>query len=225
MIAMRTLKFVASGVLAGLSLVLPATAFGHVVLQPESAPASSWSLFSVRVPNESDTASTTKLVLKMPPGVASATYQPVPGWSVSTVKEKLTKPVMTDDGPITEGVARMVWTATGKGIEPGQFHAFGLTMLVPDNPGKLVEFKAIQTYSNGDVSRWIGSESSDNPSPTLSITGRESGHGMSMGESTSSTNSDSAHSDHTVGWVGVGLGTVALVLAVISLVIARRKRD
>ena len=43
-------------------------------------------------------------------------------------------------------------------------------MQVPGKAGDTLTFKALQTYSNGEVVRWIGPEGSDNPAPTVSVT-------------------------------------------------------
>ena len=189
-------------------LALPAAASAHVELEPSSAPAGSSTLFQVRVPNESDSASTVKLELKLPAGVASATYQAVPGWTARVVKSRLAKPVQTDDGPITEGVSEVVWTAQGKGIEPGQFQAFGLTLLVPDQAGRTLPLKALQTYSDGHVVSWIGAPDAMEPAPTLSV-----GPAISAHSGMDATRAHAGSSDDD------SLVTVALVLSGLALVV------
>ena len=203
-------------------LALPAAASAHVELEPSSAPAGSSTLFQLRVPNESDRASTVKLELKLPAGVASATYQAVPGWTARVVKSRLAKPVQTDDGPITEGVSEVVWTAQGKGIEPGQFQAFGLTLLVPDQPGMTLSLKALQTYSDGQVVRWIGAPDAMEPAPTLTVEAKSSAHagmgnnGMSAGSTPGSSNAE------TLAIVALVMAALALVAAAAGLVRSRR---
>lgn len=206
---------------AGLGLFfLPATAFGHVTLSPDSASAGSWTTFAVKVPNESDSAATVKLALKMPPGVTYASYEPVPGWDVKVIKTKLAKPIQSEEGPVNEVVSEIEWTASGGGVKPGQFVPFGLTIPVPGKTGETLTFKAVQTYSDGKISRWIGASGSDQPAPTVKVTAAEAGHGGSVaGES-----SDSAH-DATVAWVGVGLGAVALLLGIAAFVRSGRARS
>src|SRR3954469_11799001 len=107
-------------------LALPAAAQAHVTLQPKTAPAGAFTVLDVRVPTERDNASTSKVDVQFPNGFAAASYQAVPGWKVRVIKKKLATPVQTDDGPITEGVDRMVWTRTRRrgGIKPGQFQDF-----------------------------------------------------------------------------------------------------
>ena len=72
------------------------------------------------------------------------------GWTITTEKTKLAKPVKTDDGEVTEAVSKITWTATAGGLEPGQFDLFTISAgPLPTKPSKL-EFKALQTYSDGD---------------------------------------------------------------------------
>jgi periplasmic copper chaperone A len=153
------------------ALLLPAAAQAHVTLHPDALPAGgNDTLLSVRVPNERDDASVTKVDMQMPPGFAEASVQPVAGWTANVQHVKLATPIKTDDGEITEGVGQITWTATGKGIPIDGFQDFNLDILVPDKAGTTLTFKAVQTYSNGKVVRWIGPESSENPAPTLKLT-------------------------------------------------------
>ena len=47
---------------------------------------------------------------------------------------------------------------------------FGLSVRIPDKAGEKLTFKALQTYSGGEVVRWIGAEDSDNPAPIVTVT-------------------------------------------------------
>ena len=149
----------------------PATAQAHVTLQPNTAPAGQFTRLDVRVPNERDDAPTTKIEVQMPDGLASASYEPVPGWSVEVTTGPLDNPIQTDDGEITEGVKQITWTADSDedGIPPGAFQDFGLSFQVPGKAGDKLEFKALQTYAGGEVVRWIGAEGSDNPAAIVSV--------------------------------------------------------
>jgi uncharacterized protein len=173
------------------ALAVPAAAQAHVTLQPNQAAAGSFTVLSVRVPTERDNASTTKVDVQFPGGFASASYEPKPGWRVRVVKAKLATPVQTDDGPITEGVSRMIWTRTNKtgGIRPGQFMDFPISVRIPGKAGDKLTFKALQTYTNGEVVRWIGAPGSDQPAPQVTVTAAAQGaaassHGSGMGAAT-----------------------------------------
>ncbi len=153
---------VASVVTLG-ALAVPTIAQAHVTLQPKTAAAGAYVVEDVRVPNETDDAVTTKVAVQFPEGFAEASYQTIPGWSVKVVKEKLATPVKTDDGEVTEGVKTITWTAKFKadGIAPGQFQDFPLSVQIPGKAGDTLTFKALQTYSDGTVARWIGAPDAD----------------------------------------------------------------
>jgi hypothetical protein len=86
---------------------------------------------------------------------------------------KLAKPVQTDDGPIDTQVSEVDWTAgSGAGIAPGQFANFPISVALPGRRGQTLTFKTVQTYSNGKVARWIGAPDSDQPAPTIDVTGK-----------------------------------------------------
>ena len=154
------------------ALTLPAVAQAHVTLQPKTAAAGAYVVENVRVPNETDDAVTTKVAVQLPDGFAEASYQSVPGWTVKVVKEKLATPVKTDDGEVTEGIKTMTWTASSKadGIAPGQFQDFPLSVQIPGKAGDTLTFKALQTYSDGTVARWIGAPDADKPAPQVQVT-------------------------------------------------------
>ena len=157
--------------LAAAACALPAaTAQAHVTLQPDQAPAGGFTRLDVRVPNEEDTAATTKVVVQMPPGFAGVSYESYPGWRATVATRKLATPVKTGDDMLTEEVARITFTATGTGIAPGQFKDFGLSLRLPEKPaGTKLTFKALQTYRGGDVVRWIGAPESDRPAPQVTL--------------------------------------------------------
>ncbi|MCW3040479.1 MAG: nuclear export factor [Solirubrobacterales bacterium] len=154
------------------TITAPATADAHVTLQPKTAPAGGYVVENVRVPNETDNATTTRVTVRLPPGFASVLYQADPGWKVNVTQQKLTTPIKTDDGEVTDEVRQITWIATSSqaGIKPGQFKDFPLSLQIPDKAGSTLTFKALQTYSDGNVVRWIGAGSSDTPAPTVDIT-------------------------------------------------------
>jgi len=154
-------------------LAVPAAAEAHVTVQPDSAAAGAFTVENVRVPNERDDASTVKVDLQLPHGFVFASYEPKPGWKVTMTKAKLAKPIQTDDGPIDEEVRRITFTGHGRDgkIAPGQFMDFALSVQIPGTPGDKLTFKALQTYSNGEVVRWIDAPDSDTPASIVTVTG------------------------------------------------------
>jgi uncharacterized protein len=154
------------------ALLPTAAAQAHVTLQPKTAAAGAYAVEDVRVPNETDDAVTTRIVVQFPDGFAEASYQSVPGWTVRVVKEKLATPVRTDDGEVTEGVKTITWTSESKaaGIQPGQFQDFPLSVQIPGRAGDTLTFKALQYYTDGEVARWIGAPDADKPAPQVQVT-------------------------------------------------------
>src|SRR3954470_23829906 len=166
----RTSKLAAATAVA--ALAIPAAAQAHVTLQPSQAAAGAFTVLNVRVPTELDNASTAKVDVKFPDGFAAARYQNVPGWKVRVITKTLAQPIQTDDGPITQGIDRMVFarTSAAGGIKPGQFQDFPISVQIPGKAGDKLTFKAIQTYSNGTVVRWIGGAGGDEPAPQVTVT-------------------------------------------------------
>lgn len=157
------------------TLALPAAAGAHVTVQPGEVPAGGFTRLDVRVPTERDNASTTKVAVQFPAGFTTVSTEPVPGWTAKVTRAKLAKPQVNDEGEkITDRVDTVTWTATGgRGIGPGQFQDFGLSLAVPDKAGSALTFKAVQTYSSGEVVRWIGPPDSDEPAPQVKLTAAE----------------------------------------------------
>lgn len=201
-----------------LALALPASASAHVTLQPEEAAAGAFTVLDVRVPNERDDAATTKVEVQLPPGFVFASYQPIPGWSAQVKMQKLAKPVETDDGPITSEVRQMTWTADGDkaGIQPGQFQDFPISVQIPGEAGDTLTFKALQTYDDGEVVRWIGSPDSEKPAPQVAVTEGGEEHHNAAPDSNEESSDDSGSDEHSDG-ASEGLGIAALILGALGL--------
>ncbi|HEX5146732.1 MAG TPA: YcnI family protein [Conexibacter sp.] len=163
------LRITLGAALAALALVAPA-ASAHVSLHPNVLPAGGFATVDVRVPNERDDATTTKVQMQMPAGLESVSVQAPTGWRVAFKTRKLAKPIQTDDGPIASEVSEVDWTAgRGAGIPPGQFLQFPISISTPDKAGAVVAFPTLQTYSDGRVVRWIGPPSDESPAPTVDV--------------------------------------------------------
>lgn len=223
---MTRIRTVAALVVAG-ALALPAAAAAHVTVQPQTAPAGGEVRLDVRVPNERDDADTTKLQLELPPGFAQAAWQPIPGWSVRVGKTKLARPIKTDDGEVTEEVSTLTWTGHGAQgrIPPGAFQDFGLSVLLPDHAGSTLTFKALQTYSDGKVVRWIGPEGTDAPAPTVKLTAASASATAAPAKrpAPASGASGGGGSD-TLAIVAIVVGALGLAAGAAGLAAARRAR-
>ena len=203
-----------------LTLGLPAAAQAHVTLQPNTAAAGAFTRLDVRVPNERDDASTTKVEVQLPDGFASASYAPVPGWSVKVTKAKLATPIQTDDGELTEGVKLVTWTADSEkdAIPPGAFQDFGLSVQIPGKAGDKLTFKALQTYTGGEVVRWIGAEGSDNPAPVVTVSA-PAGEQDAAAATPTPAATQAAPAAASDDGSGNGLAIVALIVGIVGLAV------
>jgi uncharacterized protein len=243
---MKASRIATAGALAGTAvLALSAPAFAHVTVQPEGEAAKGgYAVVNFKVPNERDNASTTKVEVSFPGDhpLASVMPQPVQGWDIKVTKSTLDKPIESHGRKITEAVSKVTWTADGDGIEPGFFQKFPVSVgALPEDTDQLV-FKAIQTYSNKEVVRWIevpqeGQEEPESPAPVLELSEAEDDHahgasGASSEEASDDTapaaeTSASGSSDTTdttarvLGIVGIVVGAAGVAYGVL----AGRRRD
>ncbi len=160
------------------ALAASGAAGAHVTVHPGRIRAGASDVeLTFRVPNERDDANTVKTQVFFPTDLPLLTVDvlPVPGWRSVVESHSLRKPVTTDDGTVTQVVSNVTWSATAGGIAPGQYEDFAVAVgAMPDRPGPLV-FKALQTYSSGEIVRWIevpvaGQPAPDTPAPTLTLT-------------------------------------------------------
>ncbi|MYY05008.1 MULTISPECIES: YcnI family protein [unclassified Streptomyces] len=222
----------AGGVAASTVLLLAGTASAHVSVQPQGEAAKGgYAVINFKVPNERDNASTTKLEVSFPTDhpLASVMPQPVPGWDIEVTTSKLDKPLEMHGKTINEAVSKVTWT--GGKIEPGRFQQFPLSVgQLPEDADQLV-FKAVQTYSNKEVVRWIeeqkeGADEPDTPAPVLKLTAASGdGHGAdaAAGSGSSASSDSSAASDKsgetTTASSASSQDNAARVLGVIGIVI------
>src|SRR5690242_13565164 len=77
-----------------LALAMPAAAGAHVRLLPAEVEAGTYTVLQVNVPNESQNAAVTKVVVEFPPGFSYALYRPVAGWSGEVKTSKAAKSII-----------------------------------------------------------------------------------------------------------------------------------
>ncbi|GAA2504135.1 YcnI family protein [Streptomyces longisporus] len=227
---MKASRLVATGALAACAVVvLSAPAFAHVTVQPEGTAAKGgYAVVDFKVPNERDDASTTKLEVTFPTDhpLASALPEPINGWNIKVTKSKLAKPLEVHGKKISEAVSKITWTADGKGIEPGYFEKFPVSVgALPEDADELT-FKALQTYSDNEVVRWIevqkdGAEEPQNPAPVLTLSAAsEDGH--SHGSTAKDASDETKTAENTAADTSAASGgsdTTARVLAVVGIVV------
>ncbi len=166
-------KTMAAAVLAlAATLAVASAASAHVTLQPSEVPAGDFTRLDVRVPNERDDAGTSKVEVEFPPGFAFVSTEPVPGWTAVIKTRKAAKPIEVEGEKMTDEVDTVTWTGDGKVgiVKPGEFQDFGLSLATPATPGKNITFKALQTYTSGEVVRWIGPPDAEDPAPQVALT-------------------------------------------------------
>jgi uncharacterized protein YcnI len=157
---------------AAVALAAPAAAAAHVTVDPAEAAPGSFSVMTVRVPNERDDKGTRRVELRLPDGVYFLSYKKVPGWRIRVTKERLEEPRDLGEFSVDERFTRVTFTAGPRGIiRPGQFEEFPLSIRVPDGRrGDVLVFPAVQTYQGGERVRWTGAADADLPAPRVTLT-------------------------------------------------------
>ncbi|MER5861573.1 YcnI family protein [Streptomyces sp900105245] len=211
-----------TAVAAASVLLAAGAASAHVTVHPESyAKGATDGVLTFRVPNEEDSAATTKVQVFLPTDhpVLGVLVHPQDGWTAKVTTTKLKKPVETDDGTVTEAASAI--TFTGGKIGAGQYEDFDVAFgQLPDNTGQLT-FKTLQTYSDGKVARWIeeptGGEEPENPAPVLKLTAAGADSASTASKSTTPRAADPADSTDSTAR---GLGIAGLVVGVLGLAAA-----
>jgi uncharacterized protein YcnI len=225
---MKRLALVTGAVLVAVfGFAAPAAA--HVTVNPQEATQGGYARLAFRVPNESDTASTTKLEVVLPEDapVASVSTMPLAGWTVAVEKRTVSPPVEVHGSQVSEVVAKITWTAAaGGGVKPGEFQEFPVSMGPLPDVQKMV-FKTLQTYSDGNISRWIeepaeGAAEPEQPAPVLTLTAASTPPSAATGSGSSDSDSDSGTLPITLAIVGLVAGLGGLVLG--GLAFARTRR-
>ncbi|MGN9764287.1 YcnI family copper-binding membrane protein [Micromonospora sp. SD12] len=212
----------ALGAVATAVLGFAAPASAHVTVDPQEAAQGGYGRFAFRVPNESDTASTRKLEVVLPENapVGSVSTMPVPGWTVAVEKRKVDPPVEVHGSQLSEVVSKITWTAAGNaGVKPGQFQEFPVSM-GPLPQVETMVFKTLQTYSDGNVQRWIeeplpGGEEPETPAPVLTLTAASPSAAPTGAAAPQADDDDDAESDG----VATGLAVAGLVAGVGGLLL------
>ncbi|MEV4625900.1 YcnI family protein [Micromonospora sp. NPDC049523] len=206
-------------------VALPASA--HVSVNPKEATQGGYGRVAFRVPNESDTASTTKVEVNLPENapVASVSTIAVPGWTVALEKRKVDPPLEVHGSQITEAVSKITWTASAGGeVKPEQFQEFGVSLGPLPEVDQLV-FKVLQTYSDGNISRWIdepvaaGAEEPEHPAPVLKLAKAAAPAAGGASPSVAAVSQADDDDDDEDSSAGVGLGIAGLVAGLAGLVL------
>jgi uncharacterized protein YcnI len=180
----RVRVFVLAGVAA---LVVAAAASAHARMSPSVSLANELQLYSLAVPTEKANLTTTKIVLTVPQGFSIDSFAPSPGWT------RVLQQTGSGDSAV---IQKVTWTGGNVPTEEDSLFQF---LAQPSKSGTYT-FDVQQTYSDGSIVDWSGSESSAAPAPTIKVS-------SSVGGGTP-----------TLTIVALVLGAIALVLGVIALV-------
>lgn len=137
--------------LAGL-LAFAAPASAHIQVRPALVAPGDPVLFEVIVPGERD-AHTVEVTLQVPKDVLPFSFEASPGWTRTNNE--------ASDGSIK--------TITWKGdLAEDGFARFSFLASTPEQAGEIA-WKAIQTYDDKSVVRWIGEPDSENPAAVTTV--------------------------------------------------------
>jgi uncharacterized protein YcnI len=172
---------------AALALVIADAAFAHAIVSPPVAQAKVAQQFTLSVPTEEEDATTTTIELTVPSGFSIDSFEAEPGWERTEQA--------TGSGE-EKTIQKVTWSGGKVPTDEDAVFRFNGSL----DSSKTYTFTVRQTYSNGKVVDWSGSESSDTPAPVVEAV-------SSLGGSSSSTLTIVAL---IVGGIGVLLAIVGL---------------
>jgi uncharacterized protein YcnI len=221
------LSLAAAGAVTAVAVLSAPAASAHVRVFPDTTEGGRYAKLTFRVPNESDTAGTTSLVVTLPEAapLGSVSVLPIPGWTASVTNAKLAKPIVVHGTTLDEAPRTVTWTAApGTQVAPGQFQEFSISAGPLPESGDMV-FAAAQKYSDGTVVDWNepapadGSEA-EHPAPEFAITpAAGDAHGATEDEAAGPAQGAAVLAATKAADDADGRASTALWLAAVSLVI------
>src|SRR4051794_8354997 len=131
--AMRKRKLVTALAAGAIGLVAFASpAMAHVSIDPGEAEQGGFTKIALRVPNETDSADTIKIDVKLPADhpIGSVSVKPHGGgWTAEVTRSPLATPITTDDGTVTDYISEIVWSGGEKA--PGGVGGVGRSLPPP----------------------------------------------------------------------------------------------
>ncbi|MGA8850214.1 MAG: YcnI family protein [Aeromicrobium sp.] len=221
----RTMGRLTAALTTATLVAIASPAWGHVHVDSDDATQGGFGLATFRVPNESDTAATTRVTVALPKDTpfAHLTAESKPGWEVSTTTKKLDEPIKNGDFEISEPVRTITWTATGSGIAPGEHATFGVSGGPFPEVDEIV-LPTTQTYDDGEVVAWdqeqTGDAEPERPAPVLGLAEADGHHGEAANDAQeASASTDSS----TSGDMALIVAIAAAVLAAAALLVSVRQ--
>ncbi len=159
------------GLALGVAVLAPlaaaAPAWAHAAISPPVAQTGVLQQFTLAVPTEKDTATTTEIELTVPEGVAIDSFEPEPGW----------KRTVDASGSGESAVIHTV-TWTGGSVPSEEDAVFRFQAELTSGSQDYV-FTVRQTYSDGSVVNWDGT--GEDPAPTVKGASLGGGSGLTLG--------------------------------------------
>ncbi|MCU9614945.1 YcnI family protein [Caldibacillus lycopersici] len=186
-------------------------ASAHVTVQPTETSQGKYEVFTVRVPSENETVPTTKVQVKFDDAVNITRFEPKPGWTYTMEKD--------DTGKITS----VTWTADEQGLAPTEFAEFKMQGKVSDDAEQIV-WKAYQTYQDGSVVEWVGAPDAETPASVTVVNEATVTDSHDHGDTASTTSDNSDEDSNSTSNLSLYLSIAALVLGLVALGLALKKR-
>jgi len=149
--------------LATLALLTMQQAHAHAVINEGTAEAGAFAFITLRITHGCGTSPTTQIRMKIPEGVLRVSPKFMAHWSVEKRMKTLDTPYRDEAGNlVNETVDEIVWS--GGSLPDGYYGEFQVRALMPDEQGRMLWFKTIQTCEVGAI-RWIEVPAREGQSP------------------------------------------------------------
>ena len=139
---------------AASALVAASVASAHARISPAVSLSKTLQLYSLAVPTEKENASTTKVVLTVPQGFSIDSFVPAAGW------HRVLQQTGSGENAV---IQKVTWTGGHVPTEEDSLFQF---LGQPASNGTYT-FEVQQTYSDGSIVEWSGSESSADPATSI----------------------------------------------------------
>jgi uncharacterized protein YcnI len=209
----------------GAAIGFASPALAHVEVSGTDTTQGGSGVLTFRVPTESDTASTSELLVTLPDNtpILSVATQPKPGWTATVTKKNLPAPQKDEDGNlVTQYVSQVDWKADNPqaAIPPNQFDMFNISA-GPLPKQASITLPALQTYSDGHTVNWnetaaAGQAEPEHPAPVLTLAA-----GTSDNTATSGARASGAPTWPAIAALVIAI--IAVLLGLANLVLLRRK--
>ncbi len=241
----RTLSTAAAATMtAGLLAAGAAAASAHVHVDSDDPAAGGYSHLTFNVPNESETAKTSKLEVTLPADTpfTSVAVKPVEGWTARITTSELPAPVTIAGATVTKAPRSVVWTAdAAHQIGQHEYQAFSLSVGVLPEAGTTVVLPTAQTYTDGTVVQWDqktvdGQAEPEHPAPSFVTTAKDAdiahaasapataAAAVSQVPAAATTEATSGDSGTAAGWIGLAAGLLGLAAGLTALARTRPAR-